>query len=302
MQFSKYNKYKEGANVNITGTSSSSTSSSSTETQPPSRGGGDTRTIWGQYDDGGDISESMKVEGNIYIKAAKENDETDEDVDKDEWTDEDEGDDDFDFDWDEDTEGGNLFVEKKVKSKEIETTEDVTVGRHLYIKDPHPDHKGEKKCVGEMLNELFNIVCPIGSIIAFNGNQSIPDNWAVCDGTNGTPDLSGRFIKGTTDRTEVGTTGGQTEIKITSTSLPRHSHDFKFVPADWFVMSSGYNLPTVNVSEDNSSGVTALGTGNLDTIGSISGVTDEAGDDVGSNDPINIEPPFYTLIYIMRVK
>lgn len=178
----------------------------------------------------------------------------------------------------------------------------MTVGRHLYIKDPHPAHSGEKKCVGDMLNELFNIVCPIGTIVAFNGSQSIPDNWAVCDGTNGTPDLSGKFIKGTTDRTEVGTTGGQSEIKITSTSLPKHSHDFKFVPADWFVMSSGYNLPTVNVAEDNSSGVTALGTGNLDTIGSISGVTDEAGDDVGSNDPINIEPPFYTLIYIMRVK
>lgn len=297
MQFSKYNKYKDGANVKIT-------ASSSTEAQPPSRGGGDTaRTIWGQYDDGGDISESMKVEGNIYIKAAKENNENDdEDVDKDEWTDEDEGnDDDFDWDWDEDREGGNLYVEKKVKSKEIETSEDVTVGRHLYITNPHPAHSGEKKCVGDMIGELYNIVCPIGSIIAFNGNQSIPDNWAVCDGTNGTPDLSGKFIKGTSDRTEVGTTGGQTEIKITTSTLPKHSHDFRYTPADWFIMSSGYTLPTVNVGEGDGS-VTALGTGNLDTIGSISGTTDTAGDDVANNDPINIEPPYYTLIYIMRVK
>ena len=39
----------------------------------------------------------------------------------------------------------------------------------------------------------FNYL-PRGSIIAFNG-PTAPLGWALCDGTNGTPDLRGRFIR-----------------------------------------------------------------------------------------------------------
>ena len=36
---------------------------------------------------------------------------------------------------------------------------------------------------------------PKGSIIMFNSTQNIPDGWCICDGTNGTPNLIGKFIK-----------------------------------------------------------------------------------------------------------
>ena len=39
----------------------------------------------------------------------------------------------------------------------------------------------------------LNIV-PKGTIVAFN-SETAPDGWALCDGTNGTPDLRGRFIR-----------------------------------------------------------------------------------------------------------
>jgi hypothetical protein len=29
----------------------------------------------------------------------------------------------------------------------------------------------------------------------FNNIQNIPDGWHICDGTNGTPNLIGKFIK-----------------------------------------------------------------------------------------------------------
>lgn len=150
MQFSKYNKYKDGVNVNINGTSSSSSSTTTIE-QPPFRSG--VRVIWGQEDSGGDIKESMKIEGNIYVKASSGNDDElgDTDEEKDEWTDAPTEEEDFDFDWDEDTEGGSLYVEKKVKAAEIESATDITAGRHLYINYPHPDHQGEKKCVAELI-------------------------------------------------------------------------------------------------------------------------------------------------------
>ena len=34
-----------------------------------------------------------------------------------------------------------------------------------------------------------------GMIIAFKGS-SIPSGWALCDGSNGTPNLIGKFIRG----------------------------------------------------------------------------------------------------------
>ena len=40
-----------------------------------------------------------------------------------------------------------------------------------------------------------------GIIVAFSGDvTNIPSGWALCDGTNGTPDLRGRFILGYNDK------------------------------------------------------------------------------------------------------
>lgn len=40
---------------------------------------------------------------------------------------------------------------------------------------------------------------PVGTIIPYAGDLSkIPYGWHLCDGTNGTPNLSGRFLEGTT--------------------------------------------------------------------------------------------------------
>ena len=39
----------------------------------------------------------------------------------------------------------------------------------------------------------FNYL-PKGTIVAFNSDKA-PEGWALCDGTNGTPDLRGRFIR-----------------------------------------------------------------------------------------------------------
>lgn len=43
--------------------------------------------------------------------------------------------------------------------------------------------------------EWVNRLLPVGSIIMFGGSQ-IPEGWQVCNGSNGTPNLSGYFIKG----------------------------------------------------------------------------------------------------------
>ncbi len=51
------------------------------------------------------------------------------------------------------------------------------------------------------INQNFAIAAPEGAVIAFYLNNC-PEGWAPADGTNGTPDLRGQFVRG---RDNVGT-------------------------------------------------------------------------------------------------
>ncbi|MFA7254117.1 MAG: hypothetical protein WC107_06220 [Patescibacteria group bacterium] len=71
--------------------------------------------------------------------------------------------------------------------------------------------KGQNGFVGEGPNFEPSPVfhdAPCGTIRAWTTNMVIPGGWRICDGTNGTPDLSGRFLMGTDDVFAPETTGG----------------------------------------------------------------------------------------------
>ncbi len=62
---------------------------------------------------------------------------------------------------------------------------------------------------------------PVGLIGLWRGSLgSIPDHWALCDGTGGTPDLIGRYPKGAT--ASIGTQGGSLDPH--SHTSPTHTH------------------------------------------------------------------------------
>lgn len=65
----------------------------------------------------------------------------------------------------------------------------------------------------------------VGAIIMWSGTlSSIPEGWQLCDGTNGTPDLRGRFVMGVSSGENPGATGGATTHTHTgSTSSSSHS-------------------------------------------------------------------------------
>ena len=59
----------------------------------------------------------------------------------------------------------------------------------------------------------------------------IPNGWALCDGTNGTPDLREKFVRGSADAVDPGGTGGAaTHVHDFSGSVDNalgdHTHDF----------------------------------------------------------------------------
>lgn len=87
---------------------------------------------------------------------------------------------------------------------------------------------------------------PVGFIGMWSGSvSSLPDGWALCDGKNGTPDLSGQFVVGAGNRKTrhqiddnpvyesstfttlaVGTMGGGNEIELVSDNTPSHTHTY----------------------------------------------------------------------------
>lgn len=74
------------------------------------------------------------------------------------------------------------------------------------------------------------ILIPSGAIIMWHGTE-IPYGWAVCDGTNGTPNLIGKFVKAVAAVDQIGDNPSElnenNELTLAQEHLPKHSHPHK---------------------------------------------------------------------------
>lgn len=74
---------------------------------------------------------------------------------------------------------------------------------------------------------------PAGVIVKWKGSVgTIPEGWALCDGTAGTLDLRGQFIIGAGGAYAVGDTGGAATVTLTEAQLPSHAHAAGTLAAD----------------------------------------------------------------------
>jgi microcystin-dependent protein len=96
--------------------------------------------------------------------------------------------------------------------------------------------------------------------------NDIPDGWQLCDGSNGTPDLSGMFVVGLDpndpDHNEIGKTGGSHKHTLTEEELPSHSHS-----GSVYIKPHKHSLPRAVPAYNSFSGDTNRFT-NKDNIGS----------------------------------
>lgn len=161
----------------------------------------------------------------------------------------------------------------------------------------------------EWIHKLF----PKGTILMFNGASSeIPEGWAICNGSNGTPNLIEKFIKA---GTSSGATGGNpnNEVTLTVDNMPTHSHDL-LGSATTDTDGGHYHYTSAN---DGSSTSVTQGEGTSATVaasGSTSILSDYEGShwhyvdlssaytsSEGGSQPFNIEPEYYSLIFIMKI-
>lgn len=131
-------------------------------------------------------------------------------------------------------------------------------------------------------NEIKNLqdAMPVGSIIMFNGKaEEIPSGWAICNGENGTPNLIDRFILGST---YCGGMGGKSQVTLSVSQLPPHKHR---VAKCWYGKSDNAADRQVVRWDDSFDTNEQVWTG-----------------ETGLGMPIDIMPPYYRLIYIMKVR
>ena len=155
-----------------------------------------------------------------------------------------------------------------------------------------------------------NIPIPKGSIVAYHGD-SPPLGWKICDGQNGTPDLRGRFIlaegqgSGLTNR-QKNQKGGSETHKLTIKQMPHHGHHFQ---------TQGHHRHYSGLGEGRVDGWHWGFSGSPNNMGSHGGVdtdnvawgTSATGNHnhnfhaEGGNESHNNMPPFYVLMYIMKI-
>lgn len=126
-------------------------------------------------------------------------------------------------------------------------------------------------------------VIPPGAIILYSGS-TIPDGWALCDGNNGTPDLTDRFVIGAGKSYQVNDTGGEAEHTLTIDELPEHS----------------FTLPGDPIINSTANGTVTLGVGGYFTT-TKKFKTLNTTDTIGSGVAHNNMPPYYALCYIMKI-
>jgi hypothetical protein len=136
-----------------------------------------------------------------------------------------------------------------------------------------------------------------GMIIIWSGSiGSVPSGWALCNGSNGTPDLRDRFVIAAGSTYAVGATGGSADAIVvshthTATSTvtdPGHTHQIKGTnqligTGSGFNANISPNAATVN-TENATTGITVA------TSNATAGTSG-----TGAN-----LPPYYALAYIMK--
>lgn len=145
---------------------------------------------------------------------------------------------------------------------------------------------------------------PSGVIVMWGGLvANIPAGWNLCNGQNGTPNLTDRFIKGGTP----GSTGGAaTHTHAAHTSPLNHTHGVTVTdPGHAHVQqrfptatggSTGFTVDTSMSGTPAAANATASGT---------TGITASTANPAGgvasiSHDSPNSEPPYYTLAFIQK--
>jgi len=138
---------------------------------------------------------------------------------------------------------------------------------------------------------------PAGLISMWSGSiGSIPSGWYLCDGSNGTPNLTDRFIIGAGSTYAVNGTGGVSSVTLTTNNMPAHTHTATVTDPGHLHSDTGTQQGFGSTSGPDSNQAWA-GTHNTATATTGISVTNAS---TGSGTSFSILNPYYALAFIQK--
>lgn len=151
---------------------------------------------------------------------------------------------------------------------------------------------------------------PIGTITTYDGDiANLPEGWRVCDGTGGTPDMTDKFIQGTTNQSEIGNISGNNWYHLLPENLPAQTDDdpntkilIRSKQARIFDEGHGKRYSfTPDVPSTNPLRVPLCDVNNNGYI-YFHKVSATVKTENWEGKPLETQPPYRKIFYIMRVK
>ena len=209
-----------------------------------------------------------------------------------------------------DVTGANIIATANVTAtNNVNATDVVASGQ---VQAEHLKSTNDAEVVGVCTASTFvgNGVIPIGGIIMWSGTDgNIPNNWALCNGSNGTPNLVDRFIVGRGNDYSSGATGGSTHAIVpehTHTATGgNHGHPVRYstqTSGTVIANASGGFVLDATATIDYAANNAAPGNTAGDQIGQSGSLSMTAANPVGAASTTNANlPPYYAIAYIMRI-
>jgi hypothetical protein len=162
--------------------------------------------------------------------------------------------------------------------------------------------------LGDTFGSKASGTIPVGGIIMWSGSiGTIPTGWALCNGSNGTPNLQDRFIVGAGSGYAVAGTGGSANATLVShghTGTTNGNNVDHYHPNTNFATTGQLGYPQAGDGNTFFVGNTVVygyGTGNLNTGGSGTNHSHSFGTSAVGSSATNANlPPYYALAFIMR--
>lgn len=159
--------------------------------------------------------------------------------------------------------------------------------------------------LADVIAEIILHLEPAGVIKLWSGSiGSIPAGYALCDGNNGTPNLTDQFIIGAGNTFAAGTSGGSVATgsagshthtiqgtALTTSQIPAHAHQQKNYPTTVGSVTRAGSVWTASTTQD--------GTSLTETEGGGQPHTHTA--DADGSHTHTVLPPYYALAYIMKL-
>jgi hypothetical protein len=168
---------------------------------------------------------------------------------------------------------GNIFVQGSSNfNNSIGVTGSAVVTGNVSVQTwPTANYHATSKQYAQSLT-ISNML-PYGSIIMWYGAVvDVPVGWAVCNGLNGTPNLTDKFVMGAGGQAALGTVAGQSFSTVTTNTSGAHTH-------------TGTTIAAGSHDHSGTTGAHAL------TAGEVAGHTHTYSDLYGLRDDAN--PPVY---------